>query len=90
MFLRFDIITLGLALCGQLALGFSVSGPSEGKSSMLLMRDSSEVKGDGSSRRSFFTKAAAVTVAGLGCPFLPLDVANAVSGTGKVNSKLKG
>lgn len=45
---------------------------------------------EGDSRRGFFSKAAGMAVVGLGCPFLPVAPASAVSGTSKVNAKLKG
>lgn len=50
----------------------------------------SAAQDEGDSRRSFFSKTACVAAVGLGCPFLPLDAANAVTGATKVNAKLKG
>lgn len=44
---------------------------------------------DGESRRTFFSKAATAAAVGLGCPFLPLDSANAVTGVKNVSAKLK-
>ena len=83
------VVALGLVLgsVSRVALGFSVGGMNA-KSMQLSMATSLQDEGD--SRRSFFSKAAGIAAVGLGCPFLPLDVANAVTGTGKVNAKLKG
>lgn len=50
----------------------------------------SSVQSEGDSRREFFAKTASIAAIGVGSPFLPVDVASAVTGTGKVNAKLKG
>ena len=42
------------------------------------------------SRRTFFAKTATIASVGLGFPFIPSNVANAVTGTSKVNAKLQG
>ena len=84
---RSVVLTLGLVVSSHVALGFSVSGNSEAKTSQLSMTSSQD---EGDSRRDFFTKTAGMAVAGFGVPFLPMDAANAVSGANKVNAKLKG
>ena len=45
---------------------------------------------EGDSRREFFSKTVGMAAVGLGCPFLLMEAANAVSGTSKVDAKLKG
>jgi membrane protein YqaA with SNARE-associated domain len=90
MICRQVFCTLGLILSfgGQPTWAFSVAGMERKARSSVCLSAAQQENGD--SRRSFFSKAGAVAVAGFGFPFLPLDVAHAVSGTNKVNGKLKG
>ena len=66
---------------------FTTTFQQETRSSNLL---ASLQETEGDSRRDFFSKTAGMAAVGLGCPFLPIDAAEAVSGVGKVNAKLKG
>lgn len=84
MFLRF---ILGFILASPTVLCFSASCGKSFKSTHLSFSAAGE---DGDSRRTFFSKTAGMAVAGLGCPFLPMGAANAVTGVSKVNAKLKG
>ena len=79
------VLTLGLA---HAAWGFSVNQRQSFTSATPLAMSATADEGD--SRRGFFSKAATIAAVGLGSPFLPVDMANAVTGVGKVNAKLKG
>ena len=83
------ISTLGLLLscCQHSAWGFAVVGSSLQREATRLTMSTTDEE---DSRRVFLTKAAAIAAVGLGSPFLPTDVANAVTGANKVNAKLKG
>ena len=85
MICRTAALALGLLFTGQSVFGFI---PSSQQSTGTQLLSSAQDEGD--SRRSFFSKTAGMAAVGLGCPFLPLDAANAVTGAGKVNAKLKG
>ena len=86
MISRSIVISLGFLLSASGVMGFSTTAPQETRSSKL----SATSQDDGETRRDFFSKTAGMAVLGMGFPFLPVDTANAVSGVGKVNAKLKG
>ena len=86
MICRSIVLSLGFLVSASGVLGFSTTAPQETKSSKLLATS----QDDGESRRDFFSKTAGMAALGMGFPFLPVDTANAVSGAGKVNAKLKG
>lgn len=79
------VLSFGFILSTSSVLGFTPN-MEVSRSSRL----STSLQDEGDSRRDFFSKTAGMAVVGLGCPFLPIDAANAVTGTGKVNAKLKG
>lgn len=79
------VLSFGFILSTSSVLGFTPN-MEVSRSSRL----STSLQDEGDSRRDFFSKTAGMAVVGLGCPFLPIDAANAMTGTGKVNAKLKG
>jgi hypothetical protein len=79
--------------CGLLVLSSALVTAFSASSSVrqtTALSAASHQQQDGESRRRFFSKTAGLAVAGLGVPYLPMDVANAVTGTQKVNAKLQG
>lgn len=86
MMLRFVVLSFALLLSAPATLGFIPASSKETVPTSLF----TSFQDEGDSRRDFFTKTAGVAAFGLGCPFLPIDAASAVSGVGKVNAKLKG
>ena len=67
--------SFALLLSSSSVLGFAPS-TQQAKSTQLL----SATQDEGDSRRSFFSKTAGMAAVGLGCPFLPIDSAHAVTG----------